>query len=68
MEENCSAIGENIVGLLSSKQKCSRLDLNESREGFGQGGRGRSFQVEGLQTEKAREALMESLIQGTWST
>jgi len=41
-----------------------RIDLNESREGFCRRGRGRSFQVEGPKTEKAREPTLESLVRG----
>ena len=43
-----------------------RLHLNESREGFCQRRRGRSFHVDGLKTEKAREPTAESLVQGIW--
>ena len=35
------------------KRMVFRLHLNESREGFCQRGRGRSFHVEGPKTEKA---------------
>ena len=35
------------------KRNVFRLDFNESREGFCQKGRGRSFHVDGLKTEKA---------------
>ena len=44
------------------KRKIFRLDLNESREGFCWTGRGRSFHVDGLKTEKAREPIGESLV------
>ena len=40
--------------------------MNESREGFCQRGRGRSFHVEGPKTEKAQEPTVESLAQGIW--
>ena len=43
-----------------------RLDLKESREGFCRRGRGRSFHVDGLKTEKEREPAMESLVPGIW--
>ena len=43
-----------------------RLHLNESREGFCQRGRGRSFHVDGPKMEKAREPTAESLVQGIW--
>ena len=36
------------------KRNIFRLDLNESREGFCRRGRGRSFHVDGLKTEKVR--------------
>ena len=36
--------------------------MNESREGFCRRGRGRSFVVDGLKTEKARERTVESLL------
>ena len=39
-----------------------RFDLNESREGFCWRGRGRSFHVKGLKTEKAWEPTAESLV------
>ena len=45
------------------------LDLNESREGFCQTGRGRSFHVDGLKTEKAWKPTvesLESLVRGIW--
>ena len=35
------------------KKNVFRLDFSESREGFCQKGRGRSFHVDGLKTEKA---------------
>ena len=41
-----------------------RFDLNESRDGFCGRGRGRSFHVEGLKTEKAWEPTVETLVQG----
>ena len=44
-----------------------RLDLNESREGFCQRGRGRSFHADGLKTEKVGEPTVNSLVQGIWS-
>ena len=40
--------------------------MNESREGFCQKGRGRSFHVDGPKTEKAQEPTVESLVQGIW--
>ena len=43
-----------------------RLHLNESRDGFCQRGRGRSFHVDGPKTEKAREPTVESLVRGIW--
>ena len=43
-----------------------RLDLNESREGFYQRGRGRSFHADGPKTEKAREPPVECLVRGIW--
>ena len=44
-----------------------RLHLNESREGFCQRGRGRSFHVDGPKTEKAVETRrLESLVLGIW--
>ena len=39
-----------------------RLDLSESKEGFCQRGRGRSFHVDGLKTEKAQEPTVESVL------
>ena len=61
-----------MAGLLFRKKKCLevrvevRLDLKESREGFSWRGRGRSFHVNGLQTETAQEPTAESLVQGIW--
>ena len=48
------------------KRNVFRLDLNESREGFCQRGRGRSFHVDGPSTEKAQEPTAESLARGIW--
>ena len=48
------------------KRNVFRLDLNESREGFCQRGRGRSFHVDGPKTEKAKEPTAESLVRGIW--
>ena len=39
-----------------------RLDLNESREGVCQRGKGRSFHVDGLKTEKAWEPTVERMV------
>ena len=44
---------ENMAGLKFWEKKCM-LHLNESREGFCRRGRGRSFHIDGLNTEKAR--------------
>ena len=44
---------ENLAGLQFWEKNVFRLDLNESREGFCWRGRGRSFHVDGLKTEKA---------------
>ena len=44
------------------KRNVFRLDLNESREGFCQRGRGRSFHVEWPKTEKVQEPTVESLV------
>ena len=38
--------------------------LNESREGFCRRGRGRSFHVDGSETEKVREPIVENLVLG----
>ena len=38
-----------------------RLQLNESREGFCRGGRGRSFHVDGPKTEKAWEPTLSAV-------
>ena len=43
-----------------------RLQFNESREGFCQRGRGRSFHVDGPKTETAREPTVESLVWKIW--
>ena len=43
-----------------------KFDLKESRDGFCQRGRGRSFHVEQLKTEKVWEPTVESLAQGIW--
>ena len=43
-----------------------RFDLKGVQKGFGQRGRGRSFHVEGPETEKAREPTEESLVRGIW--
>ena len=48
------------------EKKVLRLNLNESRDGFCRGGRGRSFHVDGPKTEKAREPTLESLVRGIW--
>ena len=48
----------------SGKRNVFGLDLNESREGFCRRGRGRSFHVDGPETEKAREPKGESLVPG----
>ena len=48
------------------KRNALRFDLKEFREGFCRRGRGRSFQVEGLKTEKAWEPTAESVVQETW--
>ena len=48
------------------KRHVFRLHLHESREGFCQRGRGRSFHVDGPKTEKAREPTVESLARGIW--
>ena len=40
--------------------------MNGSREGFCWRGRGRSFHVDGLKTEKAWGPAVESLVQGIW--
>ena len=42
------------------KRNILRFDLNESRDGFCGRGRGRSFHVEGLKTEKAWEPTVET--------
>ena len=42
------------------------LHLNESREGFCWRGRGGSFHVAGMKTEKEREPAVESLVRGIW--
>ena len=39
-----------------------RLDLNESKEGFCQRGRGRSFHVDGPKTEKVQKPTVESMV------
>ena len=66
VEEDSSGAG-NMAGLLFwEKKKCLDVWLKESREGFCRRGRGRSFIVEGLKTEKAREPTVESLIRGIW--
>ena len=60
---------ENMVGLQFCEKTCFyyfRLDLNESREGFCQRGRGMSFHVDGPKTEKAQEPKVESLVRGIW--
>ena len=46
------------------KRTVLRFDLKESREGFCGRGRGRSFPVEGPETEKAREPTVESWVRG----
>ena len=50
-EEDSSARGETIAGLLCWKRNVLRLDLKESRADFCRRGRGRSFPVEGVQSE-----------------
>ena len=54
-----------MAGLKFWEKKCM-LHLNESREGFCRRGRGRSFHIDGLNTEKAREPTVESLVQRIW--
>ena len=49
------------------KGKVFRLHLTESREGFCQRGRGRSFHADGPKTEKAREPTVERLVRGIWT-
>ena len=44
------------------KSDVSSLDLKECRESFCRRGRTRSFHVEGIKTEKAREPAVESLV------
>ena len=63
---------KNMAGLLFWKKKYLevrvevRLELKESREGFSRRGRGRSFHVDGPQTETVQEPTAESLVQGIW--
>ena len=47
-------------------KKVLGLDLKESREGFFRRGRGRTFHVEWLKMEKAREPKVERLVRGIW--
>ena len=50
------------AGLHFVKRNVFRLQFSESREGFCQRGRGRSFHADGPKTEKAREPTVESLV------
>jgi len=55
-----------MAGLLFLEKNVLSFDLKESREGFCQRGKGRSFHVKGPKTEKAQEPTVGSLVQGTW--
>ena len=60
------ARNRKMAGRQFWEKKSSRLDLNESREGFCRRGRGRSFLVDGVKQKKAREPTVESLVRGIW--
>ena len=66
MDEDRS-MGQKIWQVYSfGKRNVFRLHLSESREGFFQRGRGRSFLVNKPKTEKAREPTVKGLVQGIW--
>ena len=49
------------------KKKVYGLHLSESRDGFCQRGRGRSFHIDyGPKTRKAREPTVKSVVRGIW--
>ena len=57
-----------MVGLLLWKKRAVlRLGLKESSEGFFQRGSGRSFDVEGLKTEKVWQPTVENLVREIWN-
>ena len=64
--EDCSMKWKTWQVYSFGKRTVLRFDLKESREGFCQRGRGRSFHVEGLKTEKMKEPTVESLVRGIW--
>ena len=64
MDEDSSTEQKTWQAYCFGKKKCFRQLLNESREGFCQRGRGRSFHVDGPKTEKAKEPTAESLVRG----
>ena len=66
MDEDCSTEQKTRRVYSFGKRNVFMLHLNESREGFCRRGRGRSFHVDGLKTEKAWEPAVESLVRGTW--
>ena len=66
MTEDISTEQKNGRSTILGGKKRSRLDLNESREGFCRRGRGRSFLVDGVKQKKAREPTVESLVRGIW--
>ena len=66
MDEDSSTEQKTWQVCSFGKRNVFRLHLNESREGFCQRERGRSFHVDGLKTEKVREPRVESLVWGIW--
>ena len=53
-------------GIVLTKINVFRLNLKDSREDFVRRGRGKTFHVEGPETEKAGEPKVESLVRGIW--
>ena len=65
-DEDRSMKWKTWQGYSFGKRAVLRFDLKESREGFCRRGRGRSFHVEGLKTEKTQEPTVEGLVRGIW--
>ena len=60
MDEDISTERKTWLVYNFGKINVFRFDLNESREGFCQRGRGRSFYVDAPKTEKVQEPTEES--------
>ena len=66
MDEDISTDKKTWQVYNCGKRNVFRLYFNESREGFCRRGRGRSFDVAGPKTEKARDPTVEGLARGIW--